>query len=285
MTALSPSRPERRQRGFTLTELAVVFSIVVLLLGSVMYTLSAQVESRSIGDTQRRLEDARDLLLAFAIVNGRLPCPASTAANSGDEAPPGGGNCTNGYAGFLPARAIGFTPTDVQGYGVDVWGNRIRYAVSINSNVGANPDYSFTTAPVSPSTGIKYNFNGATALVPLDLLVCTAYGASGNTTTTGPSCGLPTDSPIGLSATNQSTVVAVVWSQGKNFNTASFGGVSGQASADEAFNNKTAANNNHGVFVHHPPRSPFEGDEYDDQVVWISVNLLYGRMVAAGILP
>jgi len=281
MTALSASRPESRQRGFTLTELAVVFSIVVLLLGGVMYTLSAQVESRSIGDTQRRLEDARELLLAFAIVNGRLPCPASTAANSGDEAPPGGGNCTNGYAGFLPARAIGFTPTDVQGYGVDVWGNRIRYAVSINSNVAANPDYTFTTTPASPSTGIKYNFNGATALVPKDLLVCTAYGATASSTlTSAPSCG--TD---GLAATNQDTVVAVVWSQGKNANTASFGGVSGQASADEAFNNKTAANSNHGVFVYHPPRSPFEGNEYDDQVVWIPVNLLYVRMVAAGVLP
>jgi len=285
MTALSASRPDSRQRGFTLTELAVVFSIVVLLLGGVMYTLSAQVESRSIGDTQRRLEDARDLLLAFAIVNGRLPCPASTAANSGDEAPPGGGNCTNGYAGFLPARAIGFTPTDVQGYGVDIWGNRIRYAVSINSNggpvVGANPDYTFTTSPASPNVGIKYNFGGAAALTPLDLLVCTAYGATASSTlTTGPSCG--TD---GLSATNLSTVVAVVWSQGKNFNTASFNGVSGQAGADEAFNNKTAANSNHGVFIHHPPRSDYETNPYDDQVVWIPVNLLYGRMVAAGILP
>ncbi|HXU41643.1 MAG TPA: type II secretion system protein [Burkholderiales bacterium] len=290
MTASSASRPDSRrsrQRGFTLTELAVVFTIVVLLLGSLMYTLSAQMESRNIGDTQRRLEEARELVLAFAIVNGRLPCPASLASNSGDESPAGTGLCTDGYTGYLPARAIGFTPTDVQGYGVDVWGNRIRYAVSINSNVAGAPDYTFTKPPVSPGTGIKYNFNAATgtSATPSDLLVCTAYGASGSLSTSTPSCGLSTDSPIGLSATNQNTVVAVVWSQGKNFNTASFGGVAGQASGDEAFNNKTAANSNHGVFVHHPPRTPFDGNEYDDQVAWISVNLLYGRMVAAGILP
>ena len=281
MTALSPSRPRPRgERGFTLTEMAVVFTIVMLILGSVTYTLSAQMENRAVADTQRRLNEAKELLLAFAMANGRLPCPASTTSN-GDEAPPGGSNCTNGYSGFLPARAIGFTSTDLQGYGVDFWGNRIRYAVSINSNVGANPDYTFTTPPVSPNTGIKYNFAGATALTPLDLLVCTAYGATASSTsTTAPSCG--TD---GLAATNQSTVVAVVWSQGKNQSRGNFGGVAGQAGVDEAFNNKTAANSNHGVFISHPPRWEFEANEFDDHVVWIPATLLYGRMVSAGVLP
>jgi hypothetical protein len=260
--------------------MAVVFTIVMLILGSAMYTLSAQMENRAISDTQRRLQDARDLLLAFAMANGRLPCPASTASN-GDEAPAGGGNCTNGYSGYLPARAIGFTPADLQGYGVDYWGNRIRYAVSINSNIGGNPDYTFTTTPTSPSTGIKYNFGGAAALVPKDLLVCTAYGATASSTsTTAPSCGSD-----GLAATNQDTVVAVVWSQGKNFSRGSFSGVTGQAGADEAFNNKTATNSNHGVFVSHPPRWEFQANEFDDHVVWIPAAMLYGRMVAAGVLP
>lgn len=269
-----------RQRGFTLTEMAVVFTIIVLILGSVTYTLTAQMENRAVSDTQRRLQDAKELLIAYAMVNGRLPCPASTASN-GDEAPAGTGLCTSAYSGYLPAKAIGFTPIDVQGYGVDFWGNRIRYAVSINSNVAANPDYSFTTPPSSPSTGIKYNFGGAAALSPLDLLICTAYGAAASSTSTSaPSCG--TD---GLAATNQSTVVAVVWSQGKNYGRGSYLGVSGQAGADEAFNNKTAANSNHGVFVSHEPRFEFQTNEFDDLVVWIPANLLYGRMVAAGVLP
>jgi type II secretory pathway pseudopilin PulG len=277
MTALSALRPDGRQRGFSLVELAVVFTIVVLLLGSLMYTLSAQIENRAIGDTQRRLDDAKELLIAFAMVNGRLPCPASAMSN-GDESPAGGA-CTNGYNGFLPARAIGFAPTDPLGYALDVWGNRIRYAVSMNPNLGAN---TFTTA-----NGIKNNFGGATALVPRDLLVCSAFGTSGSTSTATPSCGVTTDPTPGLPVTNQQTVVAVVWSQGKNVNTASFGSpaVAGQASADEALNNKTATNSNHGVFVHHPPRSPFDGAEYDDQVLWIPIGLLYGRMISAGVLP
>ena len=65
-----------RQRGFTLAELAVVFTIVILLLGNIMYTLSAQTDLRNSDDTRKRLEQARELLLSYAIVNGRLPCPA-----------------------------------------------------------------------------------------------------------------------------------------------------------------------------------------------------------------
>ena len=277
MTASSASRPKSRQRGFTLTELAVVFTIVMLILGSALYTLSAQMENRAVGETQRRLQEARELLLAFAMANGRLPCPASTASN-GDEAPSGGGNCSNGYSGYLPARAVGFTQTDLQGYAIDFWGNRIRYAVSINSNIGANPDYTFTTAPLSPNIGIKYNFAGTTPLVPKDLLICTSY-IGGSVTTSAPSCG------TGLAATNQDTVVAVIWSQGKNFSRGNYGGVAGQSGDDEAFNNKTPTNSNHGVFISHPPRWEFETNEFDDYVVWIPATMLYGRMVAAGVLP
>jgi hypothetical protein len=254
-----------------------------------MYTFSAQIENRNAGDTQRRLEDAKELLLAFAIVNGRLPCPAAGTSN-GDESPAGGGACTDGYAGFLPARAIGFTPTDALGYGVDVWGNRIRYAVSINANVAGNPDYTFTTAPVAPSTGIKYNFNptSTTSLTPLDLLVCSSYGASGSTSTTAPSCGAAADVPPGVAVTNQNTVVAVIWSQGKNYNTASYAALAGQAGDDEKMNNKMrlpSANSNHGVFIHHAPRPFSEANEFDDQVVWLPAGLLYYRMIAAGVLP
>jgi prepilin-type N-terminal cleavage/methylation domain-containing protein len=104
---------KNRARGFTLTELAVVFLIVGLLMGGAIMTLSAQMEQRTYEETQRRLQAARDALLAFALVNGRLPCPAAPNAN-GDESPAGGA-CTNWYNGFLPARTLGFQPTDAQG--------------------------------------------------------------------------------------------------------------------------------------------------------------------------
>ena len=277
--------PATTERGFTLTELAVVLTIVALLLGGALYTLSAQTEARNLGETERRLENARELLLGFAVANGRLPCPASLAAGTGDEAPSTGGPCTTAYAGYLPARAIGFSPMDAAGYGLDVWNNRIRYAVSVNSNVAGNPDNVFTTAPMSPATGIKYNFNpsSGTNLAPQDLLVCTAYDVgTGSTSATAPTCGTAASA---VAATNTNTVVAVIWSQGRNFSTASFTGVSGQSGTDEAFNNKTTTNSNHGVFVHHPPRPFAEANAYDDQMVWIPAGMLYGRMIAAGAVP
>jgi prepilin-type N-terminal cleavage/methylation domain-containing protein len=250
-------RPLRTGRGFTLVELAVVLAIVALLLGSLMYILSAQLEQRNFEETRRRLEAARELLLSYAIVGGRLPCPASTTSN-GDESPAGGGACTDYYTGFLPAKAIGFQSTDTSGYALDAYGNRIRYAVS---SVG--PGNHFTTAASLKSNGITTS--------PNDLVICAAWG--GSTTT----CG------TALSVTNQNIVAAVVWSQGKNFATLGAGGV------DEAANNKTrlpTVQNNHPVFVSHTPtRSTAANGEFDDYLVWIAVGELYGRLISAGVLP
>ena len=150
-----------RTAGFTLTELAVVTAIVALLLGSLMYTLAAQTEQRNFEETRRRLEQAKELLLGFAIVQGRLPCPArysSPASHSGGlesfcaAAPPAScpgtetttvqahGNCSNYHDGYLPAAAIGWTQVDPDGFAVDAWGNRIRYAVArLNTNCSTPP--------------------------------------------------------------------------------------------------------------------------------------------------
>jgi type II secretory pathway pseudopilin PulG len=127
--------------GFTLMELAVVFTIVALLLGSLMYTLSAQVESRNIEETRRRLDQARELILSHAVLKGRLPCPArytSSASHSGGlesfcstaTAPCTGlettvvpavaaanhGYCFSHYDGHVPAVTLGLTGTDSSGF-------------------------------------------------------------------------------------------------------------------------------------------------------------------------
>jgi type II secretory pathway pseudopilin PulG len=260
---LSPERRPRAAHGFTLVELGVVMMIVALLLGSVLYTLSAQLGQRTIEETRSRLETARELLLSYAIVKGRLPCPASTTTN-GDESPAGGGACSDYYTGFLPAKAIGLQPTDAFGYALDAYGNRIRYAVS---SVG--PANHFTTAASLKANGITTS--------PNDLLICATSSAI-TLVPPPPSCG-----GLALSVTNQNIVAAVVWSQGKNFATVGAGG------SDEAANNKIrlpVAQNNHPVFVFHTPvPAGAANGEFDDYLVWITVGELYSRLISAGVLP
>jgi len=253
----------------------VVFTIVAFLLASLLYTLSAQTEQRSRETTLQRLEDAKLLLLAFAVANQRLPCPAaappqapySNAAGTGIESGGGAVACTDSYTGFLPGKTIGFTPVDSAGYALDAWNNPIRYAVSSANWSGTGR---FTNGHNSTAWSLTQ--------APNDLVICSAWG--GSTTT----CGTAS------TVTNQNLVVAVIWSQGKNFAPNARGGVAnGGSGNDETANNKhrlPSAQNNHAVFVWHPPApSGATGGEYDDLMTWIPVNLLYARMVSAGVLP
>lgn len=244
-------------RGFTLTELAVVLAVVGLLMTSTLYTFSAQVDGRSRVETQRRLEEARELLLGFALVNGRLPCPGSA---SGDEAGGGAAPCASPYGGFLPARTIGFQPTDAAGFGVDAWGNRIRYTVSA-AQWGANPFARFTKAHAANDPAAAWSMTQT----PPDLVVCSAAPAAPGAAT----CD------AGASLTNQNTVVAIVFSTGKN------GATGGGTGASEARNLDGNA-----LFVSRAPDPPSAaGGEFDDVLVWIPVGLLYGRLISAGVLP
>ena len=248
-----------------------MLAIVGLLLGTAMYTLSAQTEQRAREETQRRLEQARDALIGFAVANGRLPCPANGGATGIEaEATAGQGDCTFPYSGFLPAITVGFQPVDAQGFGLDVWNNRIRYAVANltpTSCVGAGPQpFHFTNKTRLKQQGMSCLPNSN------DLLIC-------KSTQTAPApvpgnCGPPSNSVT--NANPSGTVVAVILSTGKNFASATAG-----AGPDEAANL-----DGNSVFISHTP-SPAGalGGEFDDMMIWIPVGSFYGRLATAGVLP
>jgi type II secretory pathway pseudopilin PulG len=250
--------------GFSLAELAIVLVVASLLLGGLIVPLTAQVESRRIENTKQVLEQAKEALIGFAIANGRLPCPASGTSNGVESfcTLAGGsctaiasyqthGRCSNFDDGFLPAATLGLAPTDDQGYLLDAWGlsvNRIRYAVS-SANANA-----FTVIDGMKSTQ-------AGNLSP-DLVVCARAPASPAT-----SCG------AGI-ATLAGGVPAIVFSLGKN---AASGGMGPDEKANLDGDN---------LFVSHEPAgSAAPGGEFDDIVTWLSPNILYSRMLAAGRLP
>jgi prepilin-type N-terminal cleavage/methylation domain-containing protein len=243
-------------RGFTLTELAVVFAIIALLVGGAMMTLSAQVEQRNNDEAVRRLNAAAEAVLAFAIVNRRLPCPA-TAGTTGDEAP-AGGTCTTWYGGFLPARTIGFQPVDTSGYGVDAWGNRLRYAVA---NLITGCTGSSTTPHFTSDANLKAN---GVSCRPNDLDIC-----SSSTGSTATSCN------TAPRVASTQTVAFVVYSTGKNgANTTSYG-------ADETENTDGDR-----VFVSRTPSgADATGGTYDDLMVFVPAGVLYSKLISAAILP
>lgn len=261
-----------RMWGFSLVEMAVVLAIVGVLISSMMFTLTAQVDQRNYNDTQTKLEAARDALLGYAVANGRLPCPA-TSASAGVEVRLVSGICgaTTGTAfdyyggvvggvtgGLLPAVTLGYQPVDSSGFAVDAWGNRIRYTVSRGS--GAPYTAAFTDKTTLQSNTLSY--------APGDLVICAS-----SQVITASSCG------SAASVTNQATVVALIYSPGKNGLTA------GTLGADEAANENRAGAND-AVFVHHnlAPSTATNG-EFDDQLLWIPVGNLYSKLVAAGVLP
>lgn len=113
-------RPSPRQRGFSLIELALVFVIVGLLSGSLLFGLAAQRDAALRRDAQRQLDEARETLLAFAIERGRLPCPAPPTLADG-AAGAGLEDCTGEREhGVLPWVTLGLA-------GSDPWGRRVSY--------------------------------------------------------------------------------------------------------------------------------------------------------------
>lgn len=255
-----------RSAGFTLVEIAVVVAIVGLLMTGALFTLSAQLDQRGYEENRARLNHARELLLSFAVVNGRLPCPARSNSG-GAEVRNGSFECRNAggtedhyggalgggvTGGFLPAVTIGYPHVDTQGFALDAWNNRIRYAVAKTVNACSG---SSTLPHFVHAAGLKAN--GATCQ-PGDLVVCRSA-----TGITGTSCGSTANAVV-----SQNLVAAIVFSTGKT-------GATGARGADE-----TANLNGDPVFVFNTP-----GPAFDDQYAWLTAGELYGRLIAAGRLP
>jgi len=250
--------------------MAVVLAIVGFLLLMGMYTLSAQSEQRAREETQRRLEQAREALLGYAVANGELPCPAD-GTTTGVEADSGGTGACTSPQGFLPAITLGFQPVDSSGFALDAWNNRIRYAVAqaISGCVGTN-----TTPHFTFKTNLR---NNGMSCRPSDteLLIC----KSSVTATPGPgTCGA-NDNFL----SSKGSVVAVIFSTGKNYAIAP---TSSAATAAKRFDEAVNLDSTSKIFISHTP-SPdgATGGEYDDMMVWISVGQFYGRLATAGVLP
>ena len=134
MTAL-PTKPPAA--GFTLIELSISLLIIGLLSSGLLMGIAAQ---RSLAETQaadKQFDHIRDVLLGFALSNGRLPCPAKAQLTSTDPAA-GNEDCTLQH-GVLPWITLALQETDP-------WDNRFTYYASdrFTGGLASGSNSSFT---------------------------------------------------------------------------------------------------------------------------------------------
>ncbi len=255
-------------RGFSLIEIAIVLVIISVLLTIVVVPLSTQVEQRRRADTEKQLESIKEAIIGFALANGRFPC-ASRATDNGVESfiNKAAGTC-HAYVGLVPAVTLGLSPIDSSGFAVDAWEispNRIRYAIA-----DFTPPPPVSTSCTSAGShvltrtdGMKSATMDCLADTTLNILTICAVKPAG-----APGAASACTSPLSTKAP------FVLLSLGKNAPT-------GGAGADEAHNVDLDS-----YFVSHTPTDAAStSGEFDDIVVWPSLNTIFGRMVQAGKLP
>jgi hypothetical protein len=188
------------------------------------------------------LNEARDALIGFAQINGRLPCPANNALGNGKEV------CGGNDFGFLPWGELGVAPTDP-------WGRMIRYRVSASFRTLVPP---ITTATAAD---LKIQTRQGIALVdltndsaPRDVaFVILSHGKNGYSGTNSNGTAGPAE-PLGLNNPDEDTNAAAL-----------------NAVGNTVFVSRTPT-----------PDDAATIGGFDDLVVWVPRSLLINRMIAAG---
>ena len=236
----------RRTHGFSLVEMAVVLVIVGLMIGGLLTPLSMQMEQRRTGETQKAMEEAREALMGYALRNGYLPCPAKSASNGMEDR--SGAACTDGKRqGLLPWATLGVTK-------LDSWGHVYHYSVSPAFSNSQNLFSLQTRRDITIGTrDARGNMVAATEINDIPAVIV-SHGKN----------GVGGVSDMGIASASPSTSSGVANADERiNF-----------APAGIAFVARTPSDN---------PQAP--GGQFDDQVLWVSPNILFNRMVNAGALP
>lgn len=252
-------------RGFTLIELAMVLFIIALVLGGVLTPLSAKLEQDERTKTQDLLNQARDSLIGFALVNGHLPCPdcpnGTITANCGavqsglgasaiddgvEDGIDSGGSPSNDRStnpfnscatseGNLPWSTLGLSEDDA-------WGNHFTYRVT-----DSFADDQDGTGCGTATTGISFE-------------IC----STGNI-----------DVEDGAGSAVAQNLPAIVVSFGKN--------------ADEPGNPSSTSElenqDDDTLFIQKDYTNETGTDQFDDMLMWIPASTLMYRMVEAEKLP
>jgi hypothetical protein len=223
------------------------------LLQKPMLMIEKQMDQQRYSETEKTLQEAKEALMGYAMghtaVDNRpfLPCPDTD--NDGVEQARVAGACPF-FEGRLPWATLGLNRTDA-------WGNLIRYRVDANFS-NSNNGFTFTTAAAN---NIRVCRDNACVAVTVNRLpaVLVSHGKNGFGAWTG-----------------QLTVNTVPATISNN----ELENIDGRDNPRAGNNTADIADTADADFV-----QSFPSDTFDDVVAWISPNILFNRMVAAGRLP
>lgn len=264
---------ERRLRGFSLVELAIVIAIVALILGALLVPLASQLQNRNIKETRDSLHTIKEALLGFAVTQGRLPCP-DTDRDGVEDACGGAGNPKDVVEGFIPWR-------DLAVPAIDAWGHIFRYAVTREfveaAQPGAPPANNQLDLADVPNANIQVITRGddpATAPTETKTQIILAVNVPALVLSVG-NDGLGgsllsgVDRPFATGADELGNVTAI---------TSTWLSILGPRTFTQRVPSSEGANCSDAI----------EGRafcEFDDLMVWISAPVLLNRMVEARQLP
>lgn len=252
-------------RGFTLIELAMVLFIIALILGGVLTPLSAKLEQDQRRKTQDLLDQARDSLIGFAMVNGHLPCP--DCPNSTITA-----NCGAVQSG-LGSSAIDDGIED----GIDSGGSpsNDRTTSPFTSCATKEGNLPWTTLGLSEYDAWSNHFTYRVT----ESFADDQDGTGCGTATAGMSFEICSTGNINVEDGSGNAVAqnlpALVISFGKN--------------ADEPGNPSSSSEkenqNGDALFIEKDYTNETGSDQFDDMLMWIPTSTLVYRMVEAEKLP
>ena len=268
-----------KNKGFTLLEMAIALFIVVLLLGGMLGPLSSRRLQQDRIDTSDYMKTVRDAMVGYSIINGRLPCPDCPDTTVGTCGSGGTANDgiedMSGTAGSQVCRtSVGNIPwVDLQVDEHDSWKRHLTYEVT--SEFADETDGTTDTSTCTDTVTVGVSFE----LCALgDIQIYKAYASPGSYS------GTPDVA---------ANVIAVLVSHGDNGYDSSQTDVEVENYDRDPVNPNTGSNilssyssSNYSSKIFVSKDYDAEGtDAFDDQVIWLSPNILMDRMVRAGRLP
>lgn len=246
---------EKRERGFTLVEMAFVLLIIGLLTKTAIGPLAALQEHGKREHAEKDLEVVRDTIFAHLVAYGALPCPLqeTNADSSYLTMVVDGDNAANGqtckvFSGLVPAFSLGLAGSvNAIGALLDPWGREYRYTVSSTNHTEQGnaqlPDW--TTPGEAASVGISS--------LSSDITLCN--------TSTGTDC-------TGRSIRSNQIAFVVMSTAG-----------------DHSMQGLQAENQDNDNFFVVTDESIVEGRQFDDLLVWGSAADVMYWMLRMGWLP